>query len=97
VQTKTLSSQTGGAGGCQPDTRVTPGQPRSAIANPPDFVMPTRAGMTMKTAYLMRPISRSFSTTLPIMPKYGFAVERSRIDPSESRTISIDTGSAGSN
>jgi hypothetical protein len=47
--------------------------------------------------YLIRPISRSFLTTLPMRPVYGTAVERSLILPSESLTISIVTGSAGSN
>ena len=46
---------------------------------------------------MIRPISRSFWSTLPINPVYGLACDMSRISPSASRTISMLTGSAGSN
>lgn len=47
--------------------------------------------------YLIRPIARSFFSTVPNMPKYGTAVSRSRILSRLSWIISIVTGSAGSN
>lgn len=68
------------------------------LASPaaPSAHMSTRGPM-VTPSYLIRPISRSFSTTFPIIPKYGLAVDKSRILSIWSRTISIVTGSAGSN